>query len=237
MQSPAFGGQATKVWRRSAQGLAVDDVIRAEGGDLEAMQRRGSEAPVIAARALELSRGWLHPRAAVRYVVVMGRKHHKIMLEDGVPWALSAVQADQLSSACQLAAVVCTIGPQLEEKASLEFKRDPALAVAIDAVGSAALHRLQVWACQRVEQQAARRSWHASLPLSPGVGGWDLVAGQRQLFGIVDAARIEVTLTASSMMRPLKSTSFVLGLGPGLATEGTECDLCELADICRYRSR
>jgi len=236
-QSPDCLGQVTKVWRKRNENLAVDDVIRAEGGDLEAVRRRQSEALFVAARALELSRAWLRPQAAVRYATVVGRRHHTIMLGAGVSLTLPSAHAEQLRSACQLAAVVCTIGPQLEEQATLEFKRDPALAFAIDAVGTAALHRVQVWACQKVEQQAARRCWYASLPLSPGVGGWELAAGQRQLFGIVDAARIKVTLSAKSMMLPRKSTSFVLGVGPGTFAQGSECDLCELADSCRYRSR
>jgi hypothetical protein len=53
-------------------------------------------------------------------------------------------------------------------------------------------------------------------PLYPGILGWELAAAQTQLFSLVDASAIGVTLNSSFLMIPTKSVSMVIGVGTRL---------------------
>jgi len=108
--------------------------------------------------------------------------------------------------------------------------------VALDAVGSAAVEQLAAIASAYVDEQAASRGLCTTIPLSPGLIGWPLETGQRQIFALVDAAAIGVALTAGSMMTPRKSRSLVIGVGPHVLREGDVCDYCAMRDTCRFRT-
>jgi hypothetical protein len=65
--------------------------------------------------------------------------------------------------------------------------------------------------------------------------GWPLEEAQKQLFALVDASEIGVTLEPSGVMQPLKSLSLALGLGQNLDTDGCTCDYCTMRETCRFR--
>jgi cobalamin-dependent methionine synthase I len=71
--------------------------------------------------------------------------------------------------------------------------------------------------------------------VSPGYAGWD-VAEQAALFRLCPGDRIGVLLTAGRMMTPLKSISFLVGVGPEARVDHyfTQCRRCWMAD-CAYR--
>ena len=69
--------------------------------------------------------------------------------------------------------------------------------------------------CQQVDEQAEAEGLRTTVPLSPGLVGWPVASGQRQLFALVDAASAGVSLTEGYMMVPKKSTSLAIGIGPG----------------------
>lgn len=74
-----------------------------------------------------------------------------------------------------------------------------------------------------------------TLRYSPGYCGLTL-AQQRTIFGLLNAAAIEVELLPSLIMTPLKSVSGIVGIGPAeaLAARGSPCDRCGLTD-CKMR--
>jgi hypothetical protein len=57
------------------------------------------------------------------------------------------------------------------------------------------------------------------------------------IFDLFPAERLGVTLSDHYLMTPLKSTSFVIGLGVdmGVAAEGSPCDYCDLRERCKLR--
>ena len=143
--------------------------------------------------------------------------------------------AEHLHAAQSVTVVVCSIGPALEEAASECFSEDPALSVALDALGSAAVDLLGTAVCQRVDLRAEAAGLRTTVPLSPGLVGWPVAAGQRQIFALLDTAAAGVTLTEGSMMVPKKSTSMVIGIGRDVEHAGESCDYCSMAETCRYR--
>jgi hypothetical protein len=166
-------------------------------------------------------------------VPVVGLRHESLLLEEACRLT-GPVVVEHLQAAKQVAAVVCTLGPALEDRASDWCSEDVALAVALDAVGSVALQRLAYSVREQIAVRMQRTGWQVGVALSPGAG-WALATGQRQLFALVEAGLIGVHLRASSLMEPKKSTSFILGVGPDMTSTGSPCDLCDLGENCRYR--
>jgi cobalamin-dependent methionine synthase I len=143
--------------------------------------------------------------------------------------------AQHLSPARYVAVIVCTIGAAIDECISALMPSDPAQALALDGLGSAAVEALAAEVCARLEQDAARAGDCTSVPISPGMVGWPVDVGQPQIFSNLDAEAIGVTLTASAQMIPRKSTSLVLGFAPTPFEAGTPCDFCALRNTCRYQ--
>ena len=164
---------------------------------------------------------------------MVGLRHESLLLEDACR-ITGPVVVEHLQAAKQVVAVVCTLGPELEDQASALFSEDAALAVALDAVGSIALQHLAHGVREQIALRMVQSGWQVGVALSPGAG-WALETGQRQLFALVEAGLIGVQLTASSLMQPKKSTSFVLGVGPDMTSAGSPCDVCDLGETCRYR--
>jgi hypothetical protein len=114
---------------------------------------------------------------------------------------------------------------------------DPAYAMAVDGLGNAAVERFQRAVIRRVTDAAAAQGMRTTLVCSPGMPGWALDEGQRQLFALLDAAAIGVTLAPSGRMSPRKTTSCVMGIGCAISVEQPKpCDICSVRDRCRFRS-
>jgi hypothetical protein len=75
----------------------------------------------------------------------------------------------------------------------------------------------------------------ATIPLSPGMIGWPVSVGQSQIFSLMDARDVGVTLSSSTMMIPRKSLSMVLGFGAEINQRGRTCDYCHMRETCRYQ--
>ncbi len=89
--------------------------------------------------------------------------------------------------------------------------------------------------CERVEKWAEAEGLRSTVPLSPGLVGWPVASGQRQIFALLDGSTAGVSLNAACMMSPEKSTSMVIGLGVEVDDAGESCDFCALAGTCRFR--
>jgi len=87
-----------------------------------------------------------------------------------------------------------------------------------------------------VRREALSRGYQASSPLSPGMPGFS-ISEQWQLFKLVPAEEIGVSLNPSGMMVPRKSTSMVIGVGMKMPTwtQAEVCDRCSLKRTCPYK--
>jgi hypothetical protein len=213
--------------------LDVDQILRAQGADPGIIRARRPALVGLAERALQAGRPLLEPKVAFARFTSTGLRHERLTLDGGV--LQGSLVAQHLGAAEQVIVMVCTIGDSLEAEISRQMEDDPAFALALDGVGSAAAEALAVEACRRFEQEAVDRNWRASLPLSPGMVGWPVQEGQAQIFTLVDAGQAGVRLTEAGMMVPRKSLSLVLGLGSQLEAVGSACAYCTLRETCRYQ--
>jgi hypothetical protein len=137
----------------------------------------------------------------------------------------------------ELTAVACgvaTIGPGLETRVRELFaSRRAALAVALDEVGNellfAAARRIQ----DRMLSDARKRGLMMAGELRSGDPGLALET-QAAILRLAGASAIGITLSNGFLMRPLKSTSMLLGVGLGLpAVKWSRCDCCPSLERCR----
>ncbi len=214
--------------------ISLDAVLRAQGADPRTIRTRHPRLVEVAEQALAASRHLLEPRSLTRKLQVTSQRHETLFLEGG--FRLSGrVVTQHLLGVEAVVAIVCTIGPKLEQRASEVMNTDPVLGLAIDGVGSAAVEAVAQELCQQVEARASSAGRMASTPLSPGMEGWPVEAGQPVLFDILDPQQIGVHLTASCLMLPRKSLTLLIGLGEDLQRTGTTCDYCTMKTTCRYQ--
>jgi cobalamin-dependent methionine synthase I len=125
--------------------------------------------------------------------------------------------------------LVATIGPGVEERVSQLFgKGDSVEAVVLDAVGSAAIMSVFSSVLNRIYEETEARDWVTGTCLRPGQSYWD-ITGQESIFQVVNGNQIGVELLDSSFMRPQKSQSAVVPIGPDMMVHGDPNE-----SYCRY---
>jgi hypothetical protein len=216
--------------------LTVDDVLRAQGADPAVVRERRPILVELAEQALETSRHLLVPRVSWCRHEVQGLRHEKLTLKNGLTLTGPLV-AGQLGPAEQVVALICTVGGAIEAHSARAMEQDLLVGMAVDAVGSAAVELLANAACRRFEDEAAAQGLQTTVPLSPGMLEWPVDVGQPEIFSMFDADDLEVDLTESWTMLPLKSLSMILGMGRDVNADGSTCDYCAMQETCRYHDR
>lgn len=214
--------------------LDVDQVLRGQGADPAVIRQRSPALVQAAAWALAEGVPLLQPVVLAQDLGVEKVTHEKLRLEGGGTLSGSLI-IQHLATARRVVVLLCTIGPQLETVVSELIQSDTVLGLALDGVGSTAVETLATQASSMFEERARAHGWQTSIPLSPGMLGWDVDPGQRQVFALLDSTQVGVRLTSSYMMSPNKSLTLVLGMGEDLTIQGRTCDFCSLKETCRYQ--
>jgi cobalamin-dependent methionine synthase I len=136
-----------------------------------------------------------------------------------------------------MAAFIATAGPDVERLASeLMRQGDELAAMIVNAVGAERAEAAEAMVIEQLREQAQKHGFAPTLPYSPGYCGMAL-AEQHTLFSLFGDFDVGVTLTGSCLMRPLKSVSGLIGLGPAerVLAFGSPCDRCELYNCAMRR--
>ncbi len=142
-----------------------------------------------------------------------------------------------LMQAERVAVFVGTVGEGYEQLHRRYTDEDePLLIYTLDAVGSELAERVADRIEKIVGAQAKADGFSISNRYSPGYCGWK-VAEQHALFSLLPKDFCGITLSPSAMMRPIKSVSGVIGLGMNIKHNAYRCDLCDMRETCRGRSR
>ena len=77
--------------------------------------------------------------------------------------------------------------------------------------------------------------WKTTLRFSPGYAEF-ILENQRGIFNLIQPERIGISLNQSYLMKPLKSITAVIGIGPDVNTDEYPCELCDICNItnCKY---
>jgi len=129
---------------------------------------------------------------------------------------------------------VSTLGPKVDELIAGVEEARVSEAFVLDAIASHMAEKV----ADRVEREltgALEPGEGATLRYSPGYCDWP-VDGQRMVFSVVDGGRIGVSLTGYCLMKPRKSLSGIIGVGPRdqVARTGNACNFCKRLD-CDHR--
>jgi hypothetical protein len=226
------GHQTLRDW---ALEIPIEDIIRMQSADAGEVIQRNPILVQMAEKALTKGSSLLTPAVHYRVLRVEQLRHERLQLEADIELHAQLL-AEHLKSAKYVVLAICTIGAGVEQLAKEQFSENPVYALALEGFGSAAVETLATEFCAYIDNEASQLGMTSSIPLSPGMIGWPVDEGQRQIFGILDASEVEVQLTASSMMLPVKSISLILGVGEEMGVGGSTCDYCSMRERCHYRN-
>lgn len=115
-----------------------------------------------------------------------------------------------------IALFAATVGPALDAAIRERFREgDAALGWVLDVFASGAADRLADLTAGRFLALTDRRTRpRCAVPYSPGYCGWH-VSGQTRLFERLRPGEIDIVLTESCLMQPIKSVSGALVAGAG----------------------
>jgi hypothetical protein len=215
--------------------LDADKVLRGQLAAAATVRGRSRRLFEAAQAALLRSEHILAPAVLYRRVAVTGCHDQQLQLSGGGVLCGSLI-ADHLAEAREVIVAACTVGDRVSQAVSGLYSSDPLHALSFEGLGNAAIHELGEAAHARFAELAHADGLQASISLSPGMVGWPLEEGQMQISKLIDLNLIGVTLDPDTFtMKPLKSLSFVMGLGKDMVACGESCDFCSTRPTCRYR--
>ncbi|MHB0923877.1 MAG: hypothetical protein ACYC3H_07935 [Bellilinea sp.] len=217
--------------------LTPDWVLQAQGADPVLLRSRRPHLIEIAGRAVAAGLPLLEPRALIRLLDVKTLAHRRMEFSDGGQLQGEAIGI-HLAGARQVAVVLYTSGVKLEQCVAQEMAHDPPYAFALDALGTAANDALMLQVYRHISRLAEQQGWQISIFLNPGMIGWSVEQGQPQIFSLLDAEQIGVRVNPEWAMQPRKTTSGVIGIGPGLTpSQGPPCEFCALNETCSFKGK
>jgi hypothetical protein len=134
----------------------------------------------------------------------------------------------------RMAFLAVTLGLAYEQESQRLARADMAMALAVDAAGSAMVEAVAENACAKLEKEAACRGLHTTPRFSAGYADWDL-ADQGRILALLQAQKkCGIVVTAGGMMVPQKSVTAAIGLTPNKRDCKKGCNSCLLTG-CVYR--
>lgn len=216
--------------------LKNSEVLRRQGFAREAKVRPKIKLLIQELLASVKKAPLLEPAVAYEYYGVRSIKGGQISLEGD-----KTLHAPLLSAifpeAKELAVILMTIGPKLEEQVTDYSTKGAALqGMTLDGIGSTAVDKLVSEVLRFIATEVSSRGYEISSPVNPGMPGFPLTE-QSTLLGLVNAGEIGVSLTASGVLVPRKSTCMVIGTGPQMTrwTQAEVCARCSLKESCPYK--
>ena len=207
-------------------GVTPENVVRYAGGS---HYRPDAERTRLAADILECSSALVQPA-----FVYAAHSFNALDAEKVVSFFLSPEKLD--AGIVSIAAIVCTIGAELENEVSKLMARGKALdAFFMDAAGVAILEALSDEAHLHLRKEAAKKGLFAGCRFGPGFENIPLSA-QKSLLEFVNPELIGVRLKSSGVLFPLKSLSFwvMWTSQPPQDASTYKCQNCTLTN-CAYR--
>ena len=189
----------------------------------------------------QLAAGMSRPVAVYRLVEVVAVEGGNVTFryDDSAEKTLClGPKADLLAPAELAMASVTSIGGDLEaEVKRLSQAGDAFNSYVLDCLGVAYLNLAGKEIIAEAERLAAEKGWGVGRRLAPGsLVGWALT-GQRDICEMAHAEEAGVSLTSSGMLKPVKSATALIGLGPGYESKAVKrvCKFCDLKDTCWTR--
>ncbi len=178
----------------------------------------------------------MRPRAVFRIDGVVALEARRVVLTSGATFDGAIGQF--LKHSTMMATYVATIGSAVERLSRAWLKAGKVMQGAItDAIASESAEAVAQAVQDEVRAWARARGCDITPRYSPGYCGMT-VRQQVPLFATVAADRINVRITPSCLMLPVKSTSGLIGIGPAdkVAPGGYPCEACTHPNCMQRRA-
>jgi len=161
-------------------------------------------------------------------------KTKSVLLAAGNEFKIGKTVCNELKGSEQLAFFVCSAGKSISEKSALLLRgEDPVLGYVYDVLGTAIVEAAGDLMQSHLKQEIEKEGKKITNRYSPGYCHWN-VSDQHKLFSLFQDSPCGVSLTASSLMFPIKSISGVIGIGQNVRYRTYQCTLC-LSENCVYK--
>jgi len=213
--------------------------------DLAATLKTGATGTKLletADKLLSTIQGKWHPRAVFRWLQVKDVSGGTVSLkpfDEGESRHLSLGFSNKFMDGAKYGLIaVFTAGDELEHIALRASKEKRIMdAYLFDIIGLVVLEKTRQKINEVIEEKARQLNWGVGPFLSPGsVHGWEL-DDQDNLCSLLPLEKIGVTGGESGILRPFKSISCLVGIGPEYTskTVGDTCDVCSKRTQCEMR--
>lgn len=136
------------------------------------------------------------------------------------------VVSSMLKRSEALALFIITVGPDVEKLSKSEMAIGNGLEGLIyDLVGSELAENIAEMLHQHIQQLVQSKGQNVSNRFSPGYCNWP-VSEQGLLFELMAENHCGVSLSASSLMLPVKSVSGIIGIGKNVRRVAYKCNIC-----------
>lgn len=183
---------------------------------------------------ISLGESLLEPRTVYDVFPIEKIEDEKLHLENGQVFR-SEHLCKLLIGAEKLVAMCCTIGPALERKVGeLNKEGDFLISYLLDIYGATAVGSLMSSLYQKIKNDYA--GYGVTVHLEPGQLDWN-ISDQRVLFQLISPEKIGVTLNDGYMMKPVKTTTGVFGIGDADKVRKGDfaCKVCPKRKDCTFR--
>jgi hypothetical protein len=157
------------------------------------------------------------------------------MIIENASFHIKKIVFGQIKRSTSVAVFVCTTGHRIsEEVKNLTHEGDMLKAYVYDTFGSIVVESAMDIIQKELQKKLSVAGLNITNRFSPGYCGWD-VSEQKKLFSLLPEEFCGIELTDSSLMKPIKSVSGIIGIGPSVKLNPYTCTLCDISD-CLYRN-
>ena len=151
-------------------------------------------------------------------------------------FATGPIVTKHLEKSSSVAVFACTVGKEVSEwAASIHKKGNSVLSYLIDSLGSIAVESAMDQIQAKLKENMAKKGLLITNRYSPGYCGWD-TQEQKHLFGLLPEKFCGISLTESMLMKPIKSVSWMVGIGREVRHRKYSCNFCNDTH-CVYRNK
>ena len=189
----------------------------------------------LTCRLLDKARSLAVPKAIIKKEAISSVTDGAINLS-GKRKLTGNIFSSHFKSAESLCFFLVTIGPAIEDKASGLMKEEDGLSgYLLDSIGSIAVESLAEDLEASLRDIYESKGQSVSKRFSPGYCDWP-IEEQVKLNKLLDFSKAGVRLNDSCMMKPMKSISGLIGIGPKdlFTLKRSQCGICGMK-ACAYR--
>jgi hypothetical protein len=168
------------------------------------------------------------------YDVRWNKEDYSLIIKNK-PLQIKKIIFQQIKKSTSIAVFVCTAGHKISQLSKNLMKDGDLLkGYVYDVFGSVVVEKAMDLIQESLKQKMIKSGLKITNRFSPGYCGWD-VAEQQNLFSLLPENFCGIELTESSLMKPIKSVSGIIGIGEEVKFNPYSCDLCDMGN-CLYRN-